>query len=156
MMHKWPYHTLKVLAASCRTKKEFRTKFYLAYISAHQRRILDIIQKDLNQNRVMWTYDLVKTEALKYSTVSEFRSSAGGAFNFAVRTGTLRTVCAHMTKRTRHRFKWTLKTAFENARKYKNYNEYRRAKGSSCRQAERKGWNKRITKILRRLRIWKS
>ena len=48
--------------------------------------------------RKKYTYDIVKAEALKYTTRSEFRKKSNGHYDAAKRLGIYEEVCSHMVR----------------------------------------------------------
>jgi len=85
------------LAASCSTKKEFRTTYKGAYEAACRMGILQRITSHLMSKVVLWTPTLLREEALKYHTLTEFAANSKSAYEAARKRGILDDVCAGLS-----------------------------------------------------------
>jgi hypothetical protein len=85
--------------------------------------------------RTRWTLEMLRLEALKHKTKSEFSSNGSGAYQSALRKGKefLDTICLHMASGNRDRlrsgennpnFKWGLENLASEALKYKTRIEF--------------------------------
>ena len=54
--------------------------------------------------RKKYTYDIVKAEALKYTTRSEFRKKSSGHYDAALRLKIVDEICSHMERLNRKPF----------------------------------------------------
>ena len=93
---------------------------------------------------------MLRQEALKYKTRSEFEKGNVGAYYSARRKGFLDEVCSHMPKRSlllgkKHpRFKWSFETLKKEASKYNTRTEFQKANGSAYNTALKKGFLDKI------------
>ncbi|NRA43520.1 MAG: hypothetical protein HRU09_01055 [Oligoflexales bacterium] len=76
-----------------------------------------------HKQKFLWTKEAVSIEALKYSTIGEFKNKASGAYKYASRLNILDSVCSHMV-RPKQRI-WTDEKLKETAEKYSNLKEFK-------------------------------
>jgi hypothetical protein len=86
-------------------------------------------------NRLKWTYEKLKAEALKYRTRGEFYRKSQSAYSIAYKMHILDEICVHMIKGGLY---WTLEMLTEEALKYKTRNEFHikspRAYSAACKK----------------------
>lgn len=68
-----------------------------------------------------WSYEMIRVEALKYSTRMEFRDAQPTAYAVAVAKRWLSKVCEHMPDQSN---KWTFERLFTEALKYSSFPEF--------------------------------
>ena len=82
-----------------------------------------------------WTYDIIKEEALKYNTRSDFEKNSG-AYSSAIRQGLLDDVCSHMI--TQH-ITWSDDIIREEALKYNTRSDFMKNNVNAYNAASRRG-----------------
>lgn len=131
-MFKWTNEALKKEALKYKSLREFRKKSPKQHKAASRRKILDEICSHMrepslsgeNSASFKWTYEMLKTEALKYKSKSEFRKRNDGAYQTVKNRKLLDELCAHMPKYNRGRgekhyaFRWTHEMLQAEALKY--------------------------------------
>ena len=75
------------------------------------------------ERKMKWSKETALAEALKYSTMQEFKKGGGGAYNFLIYRKLLNVCCSHMKRPNEI---WTKKTARVEALKYDNINDFRK------------------------------
>ena len=88
-----------------------------------------------------WTYEKVKEEALKYSTITEFRKSGGYACDKAYIFGWIKDFTWLKQTRKQPGY-WNYETCYEEAKKYKNRYEFQEKCSGAFKQANKNGWLK--------------
>lgn len=101
-----------------KTLSEFQQMAAGAYDAAREMNYLDEVKALLKPGKIMWTDEMLASEALKYHSKTEFRKGSPKAYCVAWKRGILEEICSHMVVL---RTKWTDSTLAEEARKY----EYR-------------------------------
>lgn len=87
--------------------------------------------------KTKWCPHLIKTEALKYKTRSDFQKKSRGAYKAAYRLNILEEVCGHMPKRVdisginSVNFKWSFEKLKEEALKYSTRVEFQNKNASA-------------------------
>ena len=87
--------------------------------------------------RKKYTYDIVKAEALKYTTRSEFRKKSNGHYDAAKRLGIYEEVCSHMVRIQKKPF--SEEEIISEAKKYNTRSEFAKQSNSAYAAALRKG-----------------
>ena len=99
---------------SCLYRGIIRNARYLLYIAFNCKR------------RVVWTLDLLKEDALKYKTRSEWANNSESAYSRSLKTKTIDVCCRHMTPPSSTiREKWTIEKTKEIALMYKTRAEWK-------------------------------
>lgn len=104
---KWTLEKLTVEALKYKTRKEFSDNSHGAYCMARKNGVLNEICSHMplhavrdysgeNNPSFKWAIELIKKEALKYSTRSEFQKSSGSSYIAAIKNGILDEACNHM------------------------------------------------------------
>ena len=81
--------------------------------------------------RGYWTPEALQTEALKYSTRSEFQKKNGSAYNAAGSLKLRDVVCRHMNSVKKPDGFWTLETLKAEALKYQSRQEFQQKNGAA-------------------------
>lgn len=85
----------------------------------------------INRPNGYWTPHTLQTEALKYTTRTEFKEGARGAYKAADRQKLLDAICSHMNEGQKPHGYWTLETLQVEALKYTTRSEFQRGNGSA-------------------------
>ncbi|QHJ74358.1 hypothetical protein VH12019_00031 [Vibrio phage VH1_2019] len=78
----------------------------------------------LGGDRLHWTTERIKEDALKYKTRNEWKNKSSG-YGAAGRRGIIDECCSHMPAK----YKWTLELIKEDALKYNTHNEWQKNSG---------------------------
>lgn len=135
-------------AAKYNTRGEFELGNYLAYCAAKKNGWLNDICAHMPPPHQLvptgyWTKkENCQAEAMKYSTRSEFKKTANGAYRSALRNGWLDEVCAHMaTSQRQLPGHWDIKeNCRKEALKYTIRFDFQRGSGGAYEAAKRHGW----------------
>lgn len=101
----WTYEELINEALKYSSRSEFNAKSKGAYLSAFRRNILDkicshmpehIYRSGKNSPHYKWTYEMLKTEALKYKTRSELQKKNPYVYQCAYDRNLIDELCSHM------------------------------------------------------------
>jgi hypothetical protein len=84
-----------------------------------------------------WTLELIKEEALKYKTRSEFRKNSNASYSAAARHGVLELVCGHMKRLIRQ--DWKFEELAQEAKKYKTRWEFQQHGSKAYKAAFKRG-----------------
>lgn len=90
----------------------------------------------LGARSIKWTNEVIKKEALKYNTRSDFEKHNKTAYNAAHSRGIFDDVCSHMTIKL---IKWTEEMLKEEALKYNNRSDFQSGNSGAYKSAIRKG-----------------
>ena len=86
---------------------------------------------------IIWSFDKVKEEALKFNNRSGFQKGSNSAYFAAHRNGWLDEVCSHMTSLIKN---WKLENVKEEALKFKNRSGFQKGSNGAYCAAHRNGW----------------
>lgn len=165
MKRKWTFDILKVEALKYKTRTEFQKKNPRAHKAAYRMGILNQIclhmpkhvdQSGENNPAFKWTNDMLREEALKYKSRSEFKRCSSGAFQIAKKRGILDEICSHMPKRNTSRgenhyaFTWTYEMLYQEALKYKTRSEFQAKSRKAFDIAYRRGIMDEICSHMKR------
>ncbi|MCV2877207.1 GIY-YIG nuclease family protein [Rhodobacteraceae bacterium XHP0102] len=99
----------------------------------------------------MWTKELVRKEAKKYSTPVEFKRGSAGAYRRACRDGYIQEVCSHMTSS-----RWNREKLLKVAAQYTSLKEFRNSEKGAYLFALKKGLKNEATAHMTRLAAAKN
>jgi len=88
----------------------------------------------------IWTYELVKEEALKYKTRKEFLKNSCGAYNYAYSYNILNDICSHMEYIQKPNGYWTKEKCHKKALKYNKRSVFKNKSTDAYKAAHRRGW----------------
>ena len=92
-------------------------------------------------NNLMWTFEAIKNEALKYKSRSEFENNSLSAYNTALRKKWMDEVCQHMSELKKPSGYWKI---YENCKvealKYKSVSEFQSKASAAYKSARRNNW----------------
>lgn len=94
----------------------------------------------LGGNKIYWTFDRCKEEALKYNTRYEFQKKSGSAYNVALKNKWLVIICSHMIKTQKPTGYWTFDRCKKEASKYSTRYEFQKKSISAYSAASKKKW----------------
>jgi hypothetical protein len=89
---------------------------------------------------VIWTYDTIKEEALKFKTRGDFQKFSGRAYAVARNNGWLDDFCSHMLKIRFEKGYWNLDKVREEALKFNSKVEFKDKSVNAYYSATRNGW----------------
>jgi hypothetical protein len=95
---------------------------------------------DLGGNKIYWTFEKCKDEAIKYKTRYEFQKNCGSAYNSALKNKWLDMICTHMIKTQKPTSYWTYERSKDEAIKYKTRYEFQKKSNGAYSAAYRKKW----------------
>jgi len=95
---------------------------------------------DLGGNKVYWTFERCKIEALKYNTRYEFQKKSSSAYNSALKNKWLDLICLHMIKTQKPTGFWTFERCKIEALKYNTRYEFQKKSISAYSAAYKKKW----------------
>ncbi len=143
----WKLHEVKVRAWEYSNRTDFRKKSRSAYNAAIKNQWIDDVcqhmvteHKPLKQPRKSWSVEEIQTEALKFSTRTEFKARSR-AYEAAKRKKLIDVVCAHMTPVHK---KWTIEMVRRQAKKYQTRNKFNEGSHQAYLAAHRNGWLERV------------
>ncbi len=90
--------TIYVIAITCDTIIEFKTKSQSAYNAARKLGVLNIVTAHMRDGRIKWTKDKILAEAKKYNNPYAFQLGSKNAYQAAINMGILKEACTHMTR----------------------------------------------------------
>ena len=94
----------------------------------------------LGGNKIFWTLDKCKNEALKHKTKYEFQKKSGSAYNSALKNGWLNMITTHMIITQKPTGYWNIERCHEESLKYKTRIEFRKNSNGAYSAAYRKNW----------------
>lgn len=89
---------------------------------------------------IIWTYDTIKEEALKYTTRGDFQKFSGRAYSVARTNGWLNTLCSHMKKLRIEKGYWTIDKVREEALKFNKRSDFKEKSINAFSAGKRNGW----------------
>jgi len=92
----------------------------------------------IGSNKLKWTYEKCKNEALKYNTKSKFIKNSGSAYNSARKNKWLNKVCSHMIENPNRI--WSYERCKEESLKYINRTELCKNKRGAYKSAYKNKW----------------
>lgn len=108
----------------------------------------------LGAGRTIWTFEVVKEEALKYSTKGEFDEKCNGAYKAAIRNNWINLICKHMDTFSRPKGYWQLKeNVLSEALKYDSKSAFYTNCREGYHKALKNGWWDEASKHMSS-RVW--
>lgn len=95
---------------------------------------------ELGSSNIIWTYETIRDEALKYKTRGEFQNKSGRAYAVAIKNGWLDSFCKHMIEAKHPNGYWTFDRTREEALKYNNKSDFSKNSNKAYNAAKRNGW----------------
>jgi predicted GIY-YIG superfamily endonuclease/isopentenyldiphosphate isomerase len=89
---------------------------------------------------IIWTFDKVKEEALKFKTRGDFQKKSRSAYSVARNNNWLDTMCSHMTKIRNDKGYWTIDKVREDALKFGTKSNFKIGSMNAYSAAKRNGW----------------
>ena len=140
----WTLDKVKQEAEKYNTKKEFRKGSPRAYGIAKLNKWVDDVTKhmdELKKHKNYWTYDMVKQEAEKYNTRTEFDKGNTSAYQAAQKNNWLDDVTKHMVKKeTNPKGYWTYDMVKQEAEKYNTRTEFWKGSSGAYTVASKNNW----------------
>ena len=139
----WPKERCLEEAKKYSTRKEFGRGAPGAYKASCQQGWLDEIcahMELIQQPRGYWTKERCQSEALKYSTRSEFTQGSRSAYSKAHREGWLDDICSHMIEPTKPNGYWTKERCLKEAATYHTRTAFKDGAPSAYNAAFKHGW----------------
>ena len=94
----------------------------------------------LGSNIIIWTFESVKEEALKFTTRSNFCKFSGSAYSVALKNDWIDDMCSHMIILRHYKGYWTYDMVSEDAFKFKTKSDFRKMSINGYSAAKRNGW----------------
>ena len=144
MNRTWTLEKLQNEAIKYTKRSAFQKGSKTAYNTAQRKNLLDIICKhmeafningDRNPN-FKWSLDILKQEALKYNSKSEFKDKNPKAYHAAWYSDVLDEICSHMKNLLHY---WTDEELAKEALKHKSRTKFEEKSGSAYLTACRRG-----------------
>ncbi len=143
---KWTYSTVRVEAMKYKTKTELRYSSPSAYQKALKYEWINDFDWFEDGNKLAadrdrkWTYEAVRTEAIKYKTRYEFSENSESAYKVALQNNWINDFDWFVSGFNKGRRKWTYETAKTEAMKYKTRSEFRKNAAGAINAAIEEGW----------------
>ena len=139
MRTKWTLEKCQILANSCKTLLEFRTKHNDAFCAVNRHKWQKIVLINLIKKDTKWRLkSSVIKEALKYNSINEFIKGEKGAYAACKKNNWDADVFKHMEKKTGF---WNdYETCRKEAKKYKSRQEFMRSQSGAYQAAIRNEW----------------
>jgi hypothetical protein len=140
------------IAKTCGDKSEFRKKYHGIYRHAMKMGWKDELSKVLPHKR-KWTFETLKSEALKYKTRGEFMKANISAYNVSLKSDRYPEIVLHMgeKKRFEPKTKWTYDTVKEIYSKCRSLKHLRESHGQKViSSSKRNGWHEDLSKHFKK------
>lgn len=132
-------------ALQCKTMKEFKTKYYtLCKIAKNNNWDDDYIWFKTQKANNYWTYEKCTEIAKKYKTKKEFHKNYPYLYEISQKNKWLETY-TWLLQRNKPNGYWTYEKCYEEAKKYKTFNEFKRNESGAAYRARVNGWVKNYT-----------
>ena len=106
----------------------------------------------LGGDRVKWTFEEVKKEALKFNSKKEFLKNNMGAYSAAEKKKWLTAVCEHMVVIKRPNNYWTKEKCQEEALKFSSRAQFAKESENIYKTSSRKGWLNEVCSHMIKIR----
>lgn len=139
----WPKERCLEEAKKYTTRKDFSRGAPGAYKAACQQGWINEVCAHMElilQPRGYWTKERCQSEALKYSTRSEFAQGCRRAYSKAYREGWLDDICSHMIEPTKPNGYWTKERCLKEAATYQTRTAFKNRNPSAYNAAYKHGW----------------
>ena len=94
----------------------------------------------LGGNKIYWTFEKCKEEALKYNTKYKFVKNSGSAYNSALKNNWLDIITTHMIKTQKPTGYWNIERCHDEAVKYQRKCDFQKNSPSPYSAASKGGW----------------
>lgn len=144
---KWTFEACKAEALKYTHRRSFKINSGSAYTRARENKWLDEICIHMTPKQKpngYWTLEKCRIEALKYSTVKEYRKNSGGSYNTAYQNKWLKEVCSHMRMCKPNNY-WTKEVCKQEALKYTDYEAFNKNSSGAVGASRAGGWFEEIT-----------
>jgi hypothetical protein len=129
-------------AKNCKTLSEFATKYHKYYLaSKHFGWINEFIWFKTHKPNNYWTYEKCIEIAKKYKTKKEFHKDYPYLYEISQKNKWLETYTWLLQKNKPNGY-WTYEKCYEEAKKYKTFNEFKRNESGAAYRARVNGWVK--------------
>ena len=139
----WTKERCKEVAIQFNTKSEFMKNYLGAYESCLNNNWLGEVCEHMlviQRPSGYWTYENCKEEALKYTTMNDFRHNGKGAYNAAHKNKWTKEITSHMIKTQKPTGYWTYENCKNEALKYKNKSEFIKMSGGAYESSRDNKW----------------
>lgn len=137
-------------------KKE-ASELELKLIKEYKEKRVNVLNKHkgggLGSVKIFYTFELCKTEALKYNTRNDFYINSKGCYCASWRNKWLNEICSHMSFDRPSRIKHTFKTCKETAKKYNSRKEFSIKSKSAYQVSTKNKWLDDICKHMTSTRL---
>ena len=110
--------------------------------------------------RNYWTYELCKSEALKYEIKEQWKKGSPQSYQAAGRNGWYHELTTHMKNLTNPNGYWTKERCIEHAKQFNTVSEWLKANSTPCTNARLNGWYDECTTHMFRVQVpsnyWKN
>lgn len=144
---KWTFEACKAEALKYTHRRSFKINSGSAYTRARENKWLDEICIHMTPKQKpngYWTLEKCRIEALKYSTVKEYRKNSGGSYNTAYQNKWLKEVCSHMRMCKPNNY-WTKEVCKQETLKYTDYEAFNKNSSGAVGASRAGGWFEEIT-----------
>jgi predicted GIY-YIG superfamily endonuclease len=139
-MIKWNYEKCKQAALMCKTKNEFKKKFYGAVKFSKKNNFFNEIISHMKIIKKEWTKEKCYEEALKYTYKKDFFKYSNDAYTYANRHKFLNEICEHMKVLRKQNGYWTKENCQEEALKYTYKKDFIKNSNSCYNISCENGW----------------
>lgn len=122
--HYWNKERCVKAARQCKSKRELVMKFGGAFGAIKRNNWIEEIEDILDTNYNNYCYHKCQTEALQYTTRSQFYRACPGEYSKAKKQNILDSICSHMKNGQKLRYYWTYERCEREAFKYSNQVEF--------------------------------
>jgi hypothetical protein len=150
----WTKPRIRNVAKRYKNRSEFRKKDNGAYNAARRLGVLEEVCKHMEviqRPAGFWTYEKLKTEALKFRTRSELAKMNNQAYQQVYIQGLKDDLFAHMELKLEHG-KWNKKKVLELAKKHGTIMEFKNQNGGAYAYAFKQGFLKELKKHFKVVR----
>ena len=110
--------------------------------------------------RNYWSYELCKSEALKYEIKEHWKKQSPQSYQAAARNGWYHELTTHMVEVTKPAGYWTKERCLEHAKHFTTVSEWLKANSTPCTNARLNGWYDECTAHMIRVQVpanyWKN
>jgi hypothetical protein len=138
----WTKERCSEEAMKYKTRTEFK-RSSSAYMSAQKNGWIDDICGHMTSVKKIdgyWTKERCKEEAMKYTSIEDFKRESGTAYSKTHRNGWDKEICAHLKSKIFHAGYWTKERCQEEALKYKTRSDFKRDSPSAYNRSRDQGW----------------
>ena len=122
------------------------------YVKQYKQNGWNILNKaktgGIGGNKLIWSFEKCKEEALKYNTRTEFQKKSGSAYESTKRHKWLDEICSHMISPQKPKKYWTFDRCKIEASKYNTRGEYQKKSNTSYKISLKNKWLNKICKHM--------